>query len=435
MIVAGLLLLPTQAVLAQQKQCIEAEARVKGDSLEACATGATRLLDERLLGTCVQAPEWKALVAGRLAECTRRVMNERLDVRLLALKKADRKQFSAEMKLQKLYNQSIQEQCALYEACGGPSGARLASECRDRFQRYRAGQAVPINEDELTLGDELPQTDAPPLRQQFAEALCALPKKVWAKGKVPDNCVPRALAELEQAVGPFQPEPCPRFECAAGRRIRLDLKPWEEQPDAPPPDEPSPEAAESTRVRRLLQKLGEEPGDKACLADMVPSVSLGEAALVRPDTTDRLIRVDFSCDGFPTSLLVALHPLGEGEWCKLGSLGAEGRGFGGCAASNPLAYESVHLTDGDRETLQVTSRQSHSALREDGNRECWESAHTAFYDVRGSELVPVFGSNGEARIIPEGPYPRALIAPGEDLKDTVYRFRDGEYVPAPRTSP
>ena len=99
-----------------------------------------------------------------------------------------------------------------------------------------------------------------------------------------------------------------------------------------------------------------------------------------------------------------------------------------------LDSEAVHLTDPDRETLRVVTRQSHSALRDDGNRECSEAQSTDFYDVRGAELMSVFGSSGEARVIPEGPYPRAIVAPGEEGKDTVYRYRGGEYVPAPKTA-
>jgi hypothetical protein len=428
MVLAALLVLPAQAVRAK---CIDDEARVKGDTLEACEASATKLLDESRLGECVQAPDWKARIANRLADCTRRVMNDRLDVRLLKLKKADRKQFSAEMKLQKLYNQSIQEQCSLYEACGSASNARRASECRDQFHRYRAAQAVPINEDELTLKDDVPQSDASPLRRQFAEALCALPKKVWAGDKVPDNCIPRALAELEQAVGPFQPQPCTRFECPVPQRVRLDLKDWEEPHAAEGTDGPG-----EQQVRQLLQQLGEKPDDAKCL-EVTPMVSLNDGvALVDAETQDRLLQFDFDCDGFPQSLLVVLHPLGEGTWCKLGSLGADGRGFGGCSARNPLDSAGVHLTDPDRETLRVVTRQSHSALRDDGNRECSDSSQTDFYDVRGSELVSVFGSPGEARVIPEGPYPRALLAPDKEdfLTDTVYRFVDREYVTAPKPS-
>src|SRR5689334_11559395 len=114
MVLAALLLWPAQAVRAK---CLDDEAHVQGDTLEACEASATKLLDESRPGGCGQAPEWKAKIASQLADCTRGVMNARLDVRLLKLKKADRKQFSAEMKLQKLYNQSIQEQCSLYEAC------------------------------------------------------------------------------------------------------------------------------------------------------------------------------------------------------------------------------------------------------------------------------------------------------------------------------
>lgn len=430
MMLAALLLWPAQAVRAK---CIDDEARVQGDSPEACEASATKLLDESRLGECVQAPGWKARIANRLADCTRRVMNDRLDVRLLKLKKADRKQFSAEMKLQKLYNQSIQEQCSLYEACGGDSNARRASECRDQFHRYRAAQAVPINEDELTLKDDVPQTDASPLRQQFAQALCALPKKVWAGDKVPDNCVPRALAELEQEVGPFQPQPCTRFECPMAQRVQPDLKSWDapEEPAVPG----AREGPDAQQVRQLLQQLGEGPVDEACLKGAI-SVNLNDsAALVNEETQDRLLRFDFECDGAPQTLLVVLHPLGTDEWCKLGSVGADGRGFGGCYADNPLSYEAVHLTDPDRETLRVVTRQRHSALQDDGSRGCnGDQAQTDFYDVRGAELRSVFGSSGEARIIPEGPYPRAILAPDVHLKDTVYRFIDGEYVSAPTDS-
>jgi hypothetical protein len=430
MVLAALLLWPAQAVRAN---CVADEARVKGDTPEACEASAAKLLDEKRLGECVQAPDWKARIASQLADCTRQVMDDRLDLRLLKLKKADRKQFSAEMKLQKLYNQSIQEQCSLYEACGGASNARRASECRDQFHRYRAAQAVPINEHELTLKDGVPQSDASPLRQQFAEALCALPKKVWAGDQVPDNCVPRALFELEQAVGPFQPHPCTRFECPESQRVRLDLKPWEQSEGTSGTEGPG-----EHLVWQLLRQLGEGPtGQKCQLA--APLVSLiDNVALVDAETQDRLLRFDFDsdCYGFHATLLVVLHPLGEGEWCKLGSLGANGRGFGGCSADNPLSFESVHLTDPGRETLRIVTRQSDSALRDDGNRECAESQETTFYDVRGAELVPVFDSNGEARVIPEGPYPRAILAPSKEdfITDTVYRFVGGEYVTTPKPS-
>lgn len=430
MVLAALLLFPAQAVRAN---CIDDAARVKGDTLEACDASAEKLLDASVLGTCVQAPEWKAKVASRLADCTRGVMNERLDVRLLKLKKADRKQFSAEMKLQKLYNQSIQEQCSLFEACEGASGTRKASECRDLFHRYRATQAVPINEDELTLKGGTPQADASPLRRQFAEALCALPKKVWAGDKVPDNCVPRALAEMEQEIGPFVAQPCPRFECPAAQRVRPDLQSWDE------PEEPEGPGAhdgpDEQQVRRLLQQLGEGSVDEACLKGVL-SVNLNDsAALVNEETQDRLLRFDFECDGDPQALLIVLHPLGKDEWCKLGSVAADGRGFGGCYADIPLSYEAVHLTDPDRETLRVVTRQRHSGLRDDGTRACGEpQEQTEFYDAQGAKLRSVFGSSGGARVIPEGPYPRAILAPDRDFQDTIYRFVDGEYVSAPKDS-
>jgi hypothetical protein len=48
----------------------------------------------------------------------------------------------------------------------------------------------------------------------------------------------------------------------------------------------------------------------------------------------------------------------------------------------------------------------------------------------------VGGSPSEARVIPEGPYPRTILAPDKHdvFTDTVYRFVDGDYVSAPKDS-
>jgi hypothetical protein len=433
-LLASLLLVTCWGAPAQAEVgCQPAQALVEGNSIEACEAAAEQLLEEGRLGSCVNERPWVALVVERLAQCTRRVMNAELDKRLLKLKRNNRKQFAAEMKLQKFYNQSTEATCARYEACAeGPYFAQYASECRNRFHGYRAHQAALLNQGRLRLPDAqgyIPKVQPKPY-QLFATGLCNMPVEVWENGEKPPDCEARALAAFDRDVWYFEEALCPRVSCPRKQRVHLDLEALREQY--------ADESSKPGLTPGHLAKLGLKPEEPACReqADLT-SVFVSEAALVSPAPVDRVLGLDFTCsdDNDLVQMLVVLHPLGHDTWCNLGVWEEVSWGYGCHVSGAPIRHEPVHLTEPDRQTLQLNLRRCYRATTETGDKVTGDNVHTVFLDVSGSELKEVFSSSpGDARLIPEGPFPRAILAPDQEtMEDIVYQYNQAtrKYEPSP----
>ncbi|MFO0600908.1 MAG: hypothetical protein U0228_36700 [Myxococcaceae bacterium] len=142
-----------------------------------------------------QAPT--AVVRGlstEAADCTRRVMNARLDVLLVPWKKSDATKFKQGMEAQKLFNQAVKGYCSRWERwyadCCSTCSYTEEPECEMDFHAARFAQVDAVL-------SKKPLADAPaPTRARtqdfaaFAKAWCAL----LAEG---EGCEARVLGGLE----------------------------------------------------------------------------------------------------------------------------------------------------------------------------------------------------------------------------------------------
>lgn len=191
-----------------QGDCDFDQIKVQGDTAAACEASAKTYLDEKRFGDCALGDFWMSAVSGAQAQCLKKIQDKTLDARLLPLKAKDKKEFAAEMRLQKLWNEAVQEQCARYAACDGTMYRVMANQCPIPFTEYRTHQAEATNAFKLSLKEGKPTSAWPVKFREFAKALCALPAELWADKKAPARCEERALFDLEKALGPLPKDVC-----------------------------------------------------------------------------------------------------------------------------------------------------------------------------------------------------------------------------------
>lgn len=132
----------------------------------------------------------------------RKEMLQALDKRLLDLKEKDPVAFSAEMNLQKIFNESTVSFCGFYESkCEGTVCKMCAKNCYSLFFSYRKNQADQINTSALTFESKTPKNDlAKKHFQSFADKICELPNSVWKKSTKPQNCSKAVLTDIHMNV-------------------------------------------------------------------------------------------------------------------------------------------------------------------------------------------------------------------------------------------
>ncbi len=130
--------------------------------------------------------------------CAKRIMNRLLDVRLIALKKVDQKQFQAEMRLQKSFNQGVNKLVSDFNL--GCSGTACRGCHPDTFlYYYRADMAILIAQSKLELqirsSSDKSREVASRYFNDFANELCSA-TQLWVNEKAPRDCQKLVLGEI-----------------------------------------------------------------------------------------------------------------------------------------------------------------------------------------------------------------------------------------------
>jgi hypothetical protein len=177
-------------------QALESDLKAARD-LDAC-DGLKAKFQTGKYAACVSGV-WDSAVAGYASDCLKRVVIETLDRRLLELKQKDKPQFTKEMKLQRVFNELINEACDGYELGWGTGGKVAWQECQALFSRYRIVQAVQVEKGQLAFAPGKARVTSKKA-QEFAKLLCELPADVWKSSQKATDCQDRVLAEMKTEV-------------------------------------------------------------------------------------------------------------------------------------------------------------------------------------------------------------------------------------------
>lgn len=195
--------------LGMAKDPCEVSIKVMGKTVESCAKNAQFFLEDQKFATC-QSTAWMTEVRQQESDCTKKVMNQSLDVRLLRLKKDNKQktQFQNEMEIQKHFLKGVEDLCLRqYESCQGSMWTSVGAGCATPFYRSRHREAELINHGQLELVDGTPAADTagkliePGTElKDYAKKLCHLPSDVWKGQQAPVDCEKKTLKRFRVVV-------------------------------------------------------------------------------------------------------------------------------------------------------------------------------------------------------------------------------------------
>lgn len=393
-----LLLLVALAAPAAHAACDVTRLRVTGKTVQQCIDAFTSISDPARQ-PCALNPEWRHTAADKLNDCTRAAMDKALDSRLLRLKKADPPQFRREMKMQASFNRGESAVCSSLPPLNPSIGWLLETQCRTAHRLLRVKIDAEIEQGKLSFPDNRLQGPASDEHRAFAEALCAMPAKVFEGGAVPDHCVDRVLGTFEKQCQGIAVRPAPKSpEGEESAELRgetsFDPRKWVDSVNSEDDTERKRALADPLLGRFLSGPCPDS--DEGC------SPSYTEFHLEKETQTEVLLE-------FPgvTQRLVLLQPVNQSRWRVIWSVENTTSEMM-CDVTNPYSASSDQLTSANHESLKLTIRTGSITSPAAGGG-CNYGVQTSWYDLHGSHLEEIV-SCLECTVVPEGPFPRKVLS-------------------------
>lgn len=137
-------------------------------------------------------------VSAEAEQCTRRVMNAKVDELLLPLKKSNAEAFKQGMEVQRLFNVAIESYCGrwskYYEACCVTCSYTEQPECGMAFHEVRVKQVSEFLSKKLVSPAPMAKRKTTAVFQPFAAAWCAM---LAGQGVLSLSCEADVLGGLE----------------------------------------------------------------------------------------------------------------------------------------------------------------------------------------------------------------------------------------------